>query len=941
MNIRKKRVIKAGRDSSFRTFDVTANGKVMDIDAKSFEDAARQVASWVEFGKNGSIITVADRRTGNTRSYEVIRKGAIRDVTGDTLEERQAIGASTSTKRKIVATKGITFDSAIDWIENKCPYNFTQKLDNNSGTLYYFDDADGTRVASVIVSDGGTNVHDRTGRTIKVRSLVKLERVLDELIGESHEITSSTKRKRTIKAASNRNDFIRKLNKVYQAYMAIETDADLRKSGMTHAEWEALPAVFKKLQADGWAQTVMSGLADFFKKNGFSIHMDKNNVNYIIVAADEYVPASTSIKRKFTVKASKIDDFKKAWTHDIFLKDAPAGYKKIRVYFKNGDSVDYTTNSIEDYIGDRDILAIVDAETGELLYEHEHGVMTATSAKRKFTVKASEDLSGTYYITYNGNIIAETDGTGDAGEEALGEIFSMHEDALAAAIEYLNSFGDPIVDDDEVDDASRVARILAQFISMEYDEAEFDPSYFGSEISWDGGRIEWFDSADLAESNNVDEWIENTDLSAEDLDIDSAQAVKCAYDPTDENAKYDATFTVESYYDDRFYVLEDTMSTDDWSEVEEWAHEHLMRGGNIRIDSKYGILEVTADEYNDVWENYDVAGFDINDEIAEYKQRIVNGSQSVKCSESIMAYVGDEVDTGEIKDALRAAGVREWGVEKSRHHGKNGFEDSYRICVDDVTGDFEAVVNALEAAGFSAKFLELYGNWLEFSISDTREEPKYCYRVSYDYTSDIVPMDDSTTDYQSIIDALIDQMESEGNTGYLYTLDEVEEEGWNEDEYVIGGNHGLALYHGGNLHIEDLGMMKPSEAVNSSTSIQAEHTTLRDRDITSADDVRELVLYITNDGDLYRQRTTPIIENLKRKVKKGNYDRELAVKAWQYLADDGVRKYDKEFGSGRGSLTLLDKATREEIARELRDYYEEEVMWDVNHPESSDDLTTV
>ena len=202
-------------------------------------------------------------------------------------------------------------------------------------------------------------------------------------------------------------------------------------------------------------------------------------------------------------------------------------------------------------------------------------------------------------------------------------------------------------------------------------------------------------------------------------------------------------------------------------------------------------------------------------------------------------------------------------------------------------------------------------------------------------------MDDSTTDYQSIIDALIDQMESEGNTGYLYTLDEVEEEGWNEDEYVIGGNHGLALYHGGNLHIEDLGMMKPSEAVNSSTSIQAEHTTLRDRDITSADDVRELVLYITNDGDLYRQRTTPIIENLKRKVKKGNYDRELAVKAWQYLADDGVRKYDKEFGSGRGSLTLLDKATREEIARELRDYYEEEVMWDVNHPESSDDLTTV
>ena len=102
-------------------------------------------------------------------------------------------------------------------------------------------------------------------------------------------------------------------------------------------------------------------------------------------------------------------------------------------------------------------------------------------------------------------------------------------------------------------------------------------------------------------------------------------------------------------------------------------------------------------------------------------------------------------------------------------------------------------------------------------------------------------------------------------------------------------------------------------------------TVLRDQDITSTDDVDELYLYIANDGQLYRNRTTPIINNLKKKYKKGDYDKDLAVKAFMYLVDDGVRKYDKEFGSGQGKL-FLDKKTREEIAKQLRDRYEEDIM---------------
>ena len=129
------------------------------------------------------------------------------------------------------------------------------------------------------------------------------------------------------------------------------------------------------------------------------------------------------------------------------------------------------------------------------------------------------------------------------------------------------------------------------------------------------------------------------------------------------------------------------------------------------------------------------------------------------------------------------------------------------------------------------------------------------------------------------------------------------------------------------------------------TSVKSASTVLRDQDITSTDDVDELVLYITNDGDLYRSKALPTIANLARKLKRGSYDKDLAIKAWQYLADDGVRKYDKEFVSGQGKL-FLDKATRTAIAKELRDYYEEQVEDEANvkacsDVTASDDVATV
>lgn len=98
------------------------------------------------------------------------------------------------------------------------------------------------------------------------------------------------------------------------------------------------------------------------------------------------------------------------------------------------------------------------------------------------------------------------------------------------------------------------------------------------------------------------------------------------------------------------------------------------------------------------------------------------------------------------------------------------------------------------------------------------------------------------------------------------------------------------------------------------------------RAIKASKESEELFLYAVNTSELYHGIVSSIIKNLKQKVRKGNYDKELAVSAWQYAADAAAKMYDKEFGSGRGSLTMFSKADRQECAKRLRDYYEDHVM---------------
>jgi len=90
---------------------------------------------------------------------------------------------------------------------------------------------------------------------------------------------------------------------------------------------------------------------------------------------------------------------------------------------------------------------------------------------------------------------------------------------------------------------------------------------------------------------------------------------------------------------------------------------------------------------------------------------------------------------------------------------------------------------------------------------------------------------------------------------------------------------------------------------------------------------RELVLYIENDGDLYRQQTYPIIQNLARKTRKGTYDHKKAVKLWAYLAENGAKKYARDFGGTCNHIFTPD--TRRAVAAMLADNYLEAVQYEV------------
>lgn len=90
-------------------------------------------------------------------------------------------------------------------------------------------------------------------------------------------------------------------------------------------------------------------------------------------------------------------------------------------------------------------------------------------------------------------------------------------------------------------------------------------------------------------------------------------------------------------------------------------------------------------------------------------------------------------------------------------------------------------------------------------------------------------------------------------------------------------------------------------------------------------DAEELALYIKNDGQLYRSRRQPIEKNLTAKYNKGDYNAELAIKAFFNLVEEGAQKYIKEFEETPSGAKKFDAKSKEQAAAQLTWEFEQEL----------------
>ena len=86
------------------------------------------------------------------------------------------------------------------------------------------------------------------------------------------------------------------------------------------------------------------------------------------------------------------------------------------------------------------------------------------------------------------------------------------------------------------------------------------------------------------------------------------------------------------------------------------------------------------------------------------------------------------------------------------------------------------------------------------------------------------------------------------------------------------------------------------------------------------DEARELELFIMNDEALYRRHFMAIVNNFKRKIKRGVYDHDKAPKLVMYMVDEAARQYVKAHGAPNSRVQdIFPKETRLMVANKLAD----------------------
>ena len=86
----------------------------------------------------------------------------------------------------------------------------------------------------------------------------------------------------------------------------------------------------------------------------------------------------------------------------------------------------------------------------------------------------------------------------------------------------------------------------------------------------------------------------------------------------------------------------------------------------------------------------------------------------------------------------------------------------------------------------------------------------------------------------------------------------------------------------------------------------------------------ELKLFTENDSQIYHSQTLSILKNLATKAAKGTYTHEGGTKLFMYLAENGAKKYSKEFSDGRDWNQMFTVPTRRMAAKEWAEEFETE-----------------
>lgn len=88
---------------------------------------------------------------------------------------------------------------------------------------------------------------------------------------------------------------------------------------------------------------------------------------------------------------------------------------------------------------------------------------------------------------------------------------------------------------------------------------------------------------------------------------------------------------------------------------------------------------------------------------------------------------------------------------------------------------------------------------------------------------------------------------------------------------------------------------------------------------------KELVLHADNDHHLYHSSHVPIMNNLRKKMKKGEYHPEKAKKLWAYHADRAAQSYAKHHGDGTPWHKMFSTSDRKSAASHFEDMHRHEL----------------